>query len=123
MKFRKRGWWVLWYECAGFGLIILLSWLDEIQGLPQLLFGGGPHVHDWRDCAMESLVILYVAAIVVGLTKKLVDHLHYLEGLVRICAWCRKVGHGDKWVRVEQYFMDGLQVGTTHGMCPECLKK
>ena len=123
MRIKKNGWWVLAYESVGFIVIIGLCWIDEIEGASQVLFGGKPHVHDWRDCAMQTLAVVYIWAIVCGLTKKLLDHLRYLEGFVRICAWCRKVGHKDKWVRMEQYFADGLHLQTTHGVCPECLKK
>src|ERR1051326_3596582 len=73
MKLRKNGSWVLWYECIGFLVIIALSWVNEIEGLPQFLFGGKVPERDWRDTAAETLVIIYVWAIVFGLTKKLVD--------------------------------------------------
>lgn len=123
MKLRKSGSWVLWYECIGFLLIIALSWVNEIEGLPQFLFGGRAHERDWRDTAAETLVIIYVWAIVFGLTKRLVDHLHHLEGLMRVCAWCRRVGHKGQWLKMERYFAEGFHIQTTHGMCPDCLKK
>jgi len=123
MRVRKSAAWVLVYECIGFGLLILLAWYDELEGIAQALFGGQPHVHDWRDSALQTLVIFYVWAIVFGLTKKLVNHLYYLDGFVRMCAWCRRVGYKNEWIRVEQYFSQGFRIETTHGMCPECLKK
>ena len=123
MKLRKNGSWALWYEAIGFLLIIALSWVNEIEGLPQILFGGGVHQRDWRDTAAITLVIIYVWAIVFVLTKKLVDHLHHLEGLLRVCAWCRRVGHNGKWLKMERYFAEGFHIQTTHGMCPDCLKK
>jgi hypothetical protein len=123
MKVRKSGSWVLWYEAIGFLLIIALSWVNEIEGLPEVLFGGKAHVRDWRDTAAQTLVIIYVWAIVFGLTKKLVDRLHHLEGLLKVCAWCRRVGHNGKWLKMERYFAEGFHIQTTHGMCPDCLKK
>jgi hypothetical protein len=101
MKVRKTGSWVLWYEAVGFLLIIALSWVNEMEGLPEVLFGGKAHVRDWRDTAAQTLVIIYVWAIVFGLTKKLVDHLHHLEGLLKVCAWCRRVGHKGQWLKME----------------------
>lgn len=50
-------------------------------------------------------------------------HLLYLEGFLRVCAWCRKVGYNDKWLTLEDYFDAGFHVGTTHGMCPDCFRK
>lgn len=114
---------MLWYQAIGFVLIIALSWVNEIEGLPQFLFGGRATERDWRDTAAQTLVIIYVWAIVFGLTKKLVDHLHHLEGLLRVCAWCRRVGHNGRWLKMERYFAEGFHIQTTHGMCPDCLKK
>lgn len=114
---------VLWYESAGFLLLIGLCWSDEIQGLSQILFGGGPHVRDWRDSAFQTLVILYVWAIVWGLTRLLLRRLHDLGSYLKLCAWCRKVGQQGKWMKIEEYFRQDFSIPTTHGMCPECRKK
>ena len=72
---------------------------------------------------METILILLIWAFVHSLTRRLVARLHYLEGMLRVCAWCRKVGHGERWMELEQYFAEDFQIGTTHGVCPECLKK
>ncbi|HEV2394249.1 MAG TPA: hypothetical protein VG146_18005 [Verrucomicrobiae bacterium] len=104
-------------------MILLLSWLNEAVDLPHLLIGGEAHMSKWRSGAMETVLILLIWAFVHSLTKRLVDRLHYLEGMLRVCAWCRKVGYGEKWMRLEEYFAEGFQVRTTHGVCPECLKK
>ena len=123
MKCRKSGSQVLWYECLGFGLILSLSWVNKLVDLPHLIVGGEAHVSRWRDSFIETTLILLIWAFVMSLTKRLVDRLHYLEGLLRICAWCRKVGHGNRWMRLEEYFAEGFHIGTTHGVCPDCLKK
>ena len=123
MKTRRRENRLLWYESAGFGLILALAWLDEFADVPHWLFGGPIHVRDWRDSAVESVVIILIWAVVFIATKRLLSHLHYLEDFLKVCAWCRKVGHGDKWMQIEQYFSEGLSMGTSHGVCPECLEK
>jgi len=123
MKVFKSGSRVIWYECLGFGFILLLSWLNKLVDLPHLLVGGEAHASKWRDSAMETMLILLIWAFVLSLTKRLVERLHYLEGLLRVCAWCRKVGHNGKWMLLEDYFAEGLRIGTTHGVCPDCLKK
>jgi len=121
MKVVKSGSRVLWYESLGFGLILVLSWLNRLIDLPRLVIGGDPTISKWRDSFIETMLILLIWAFVHSLTKRLVDRLQHLEGMLRICAWCRKVGHGDKWMRLEEYFAEGLHIGTTHGVCPECL--
>ena len=123
MKVQKSGSWVLFYECVGFSLIILFAWLNELADLPRYLIGGGVHVTDWRNSLVETLVVLLIWAVVFRLTRRLLLRLHYLEGLLRVCAWCRKIGHKGQWMPLEQYFAEGFHVETTHGMCPDCLKK
>jgi hypothetical protein len=123
MRIGKSRSWILWYVSIGFGFMMLLLWLEDLIGLSYLVFGGAPHVSDWRDAAMESLLLVIVWALVFSVTKRLLEHLLYLEGFLRVCAWCRKVGYKDQWLTLENYFAQGFQVGTTHGVCPECFKK
>jgi hypothetical protein len=123
MKVRKSGSRVLWYESLGFGLILLLSWLNKFVDLPHLLMANDARLTKWRDGFIETLLILLIWAFVHSLTKRLVQRLHYLEGMLKICAWCRKVGHEDRWMRLEDYLAEDFQIDTTHGVCPECMKK
>jgi hypothetical protein len=123
MKVRKSGARVLLYESFGFGLILLLAWLNKFVDLPHLLMAGDAGLGKWRDGFIETLLILLIWAFVHSLTKRLVDRLHYLEGMLRICAWCRKVGHEDRWMALEDYFAEDFDIGTTHGVCPDCMKK
>jgi hypothetical protein len=101
----------------------VLAWLDALVDLPNLLLGGHAHTHDWRESLIQTVPILVIWGVVYLLTRRLLAHVLYLEGFLRVCAWCRKVGHGDKWMWLEDYFAEGFHVATTHGMCPECLKK
>ena len=123
MKFLRGGSRVLWYESIGFVVLIVLSWTDEFEGLAQFSFGGRPQAWDWRDSALQTLVIIYVWAIVWGLTKRLTERSNSLGQFLRLCAWCRKVGHQGKWLKLEDYFKEDFDVPTTHGMCQECLKR
>ena len=123
MKVRKSGSRVLWYESLGFGLILFLSWFNKFVDLPLLFTAGDARLAKWRDGFIETMLILLIWAFVHSLTKRLVQRLHYLEGMLKICAWCRKVGHDDRWMRLEEYFAEDFHIGTTHGVCPECMKK
>ena len=123
MKRQRSSSRVLWYESGGFGLILVISWLDQLTGIARHFFGGPPPVSDWRDNILETVLILTVWATVFVMTKRLVDHSLYLKGFLRVCAWCRKIGSRDKWVPIEQYFAEGFHVESTHGICPECLRK
>ncbi len=114
---------IIWYEGIGFTSLIALSWLDEFYGLQQLLLGGPQHLADWRDCVMDNLLIVLVWAAVFFFTKRLLSHLLYLEGFLRICAWCRRINYQGKWIGLEEYFAQGFRVETTHGMCSDCFKR
>ncbi len=122
MRVIKNGGCVLFYECIGFGIILLLSIFNNLLGLPHLVVGGEGVVSRWRFGVMESVVILLIWALVFSITRRLLHKLHCLEGMLRVCGWCRKIGYGDKWVSLETYFAEGLKMGTTHGICPDCLK-
>jgi hypothetical protein len=113
---------ILWYECAGFLCIILMSWLDELLSLPQRLLGGASR-SNWREAAMESIVTLCVWFVVFVFTRKIIGRLHYLEGMVKMCAWCRKLDQDGKWVPFEEYIVRDMRTKTSHGMCPECEAK
>ena len=119
---RKRTQRILWYETAGFLFLITLSWLNELVSLPHLIFGSGEHssVH---EAMIETLVLLAVWLVVIVFTKRLMRHLFYLDGFLRVCAWCRKIGHEDEWTTLEDYFARGFAIETSHGMCPACGEK
>ncbi|MBU0666877.1 MAG: PAS domain S-box protein [Nanoarchaeota archaeon] len=56
------------------------------------------------------------------------DEIKGLDGLIPICAGCKKIRDEDKeshpWVNPEQYIMERLpNVNFSHGMCPDCLEK
>jgi hypothetical protein len=47
-----------------------------------------------------------------------------LEGMVPICAWCKRVRDDEGyWSQVERYIHARTGADFTHGICPACLKK
>jgi hypothetical protein len=99
---------ILRYEIIGFGLLIVISWLDEIVGISAAIFGT-PHLPDYREAMIETLFTVVVCVPVLIRTKWITDRLIYLEGMLRVCAWCGRV--------------DGTAVKTTHGICSDCEAK
>src|SRR6267378_5729202 len=87
---------ILWYEGLGFLAIITLSWVDELFDLTHLV-GANQFTPNWRESALETLIVVLVAIPVMILTRKLVSRLYYLEGFLRVCAWCKKVHYNGKW--------------------------
>jgi PAS domain S-box-containing protein len=47
-----------------------------------------------------------------------------LEGLLPVCAWCRKVRDDDGyWNDLEKYVVDRAGANLSHGICPDCAKR
>jgi hypothetical protein len=113
---------ILWIEALGFSSLIALCWLTEVIELPRVIFGEA-FTPDWRRAVLRTVVVLLVWAWVHAATRKLLRRLHYLEEFLRICGWCRKVCHDGEWLTMEEYFNSKFATQTSHGMCPECLKK
>ena len=120
-KFKGRNS-ILWIEACGFSLLIVMSWLTEIFRIPHYLFGES-FVPNWHRAILRTVVIILIWAWVYMLTRRLLKRLHYLEDFLRICSWCRRVCYNDEWLGLENYFNSKFATRTSHGMCPDCLKK
>ncbi|HSW31754.1 MAG TPA: hypothetical protein VLH75_19885 [Longimicrobiales bacterium] len=47
-----------------------------------------------------------------------------LEGLLPICAWCRKIkDQKGAWTQMEVYIRDHSQAGFSRGIFPDCMKE
>jgi hypothetical protein len=113
---------IIWYEIAAFGAIIVISWANELAGLaPKLL--GGTYAPNWHDAAVESSITVIVALPTIIFSWRVSKRLHYLEGFLRVCAWCQKVGQGDEWISIGEFAQKRLNTQTTHGICPSCSQK
>jgi hypothetical protein len=114
---------VLLYQSVGFIVIIALTFLDELLALPSLVFGDTSVITDFRASSVKMLLILAVWFLVAGSTRRILAHVRYLEGFMRICAWCHHIDFKDQWVSMEDFLQRGFETPTTHGICPICLAK
>lgn len=54
--------------------------------------------------------------------EQALERVRTLEGLIPMCAWCRRIDAGDKrWLSVEDYISGSTRARVTHGMCADCL--
>jgi hypothetical protein len=113
---------ILWVEATAFSLIITLSWLTEAIRLPHLIYGE-QFTPNWKRAILRTVVILLIWLWVNLATRKLLKRLHYLEEFLRVCSWCRKVDYQGEWLDMEKYLKSKFATKTSHGMCPDCLKK
>jgi len=114
---------VLLYQSVGFLAIIALCMLDELIGLSSLLLGNQPYISDFRQSILKVLLIFGVWLIVAGSTRRVLAHMKYLEEFMKICAWCRRIEHKGRWMPLEEFFEQGFDTPTSHGICRDCLDK
>jgi len=86
---------------------------------------------------MLFLAVSYTLIFLLG--RKLIDnidalqdslqHIRTLEGLVPICANCKKIRNEganpfdqSSWTSIEKYISDRTDAEFTHGLCPDCAK-
>ncbi len=57
-------------------------------------------------------------------TRQLTSHIETLQGLLPVCAWCKKV-RNDRgyWYQIEKYITANSNTKITHGICPDCESK
>jgi GAF domain-containing protein len=81
-----------------------------------------------QEKAMQALVrqvmaLLELRRVSVHLADAL-NHIKTLEGLLPICAWCKRIRDDEGyWDQVEAYLHKYTGVDFTHSICPECLEK
>jgi len=114
---------VLRVQSFGFLAIIAVSWCNEFFDLRSLILGNHPSISDFRETALETLLVLAVWFLVVGASRRILQRVHYLEGFPRVCAWCHLICHKSKWVRLEEFLNREFDTPTTHGICPSCAQK
>jgi hypothetical protein len=110
---------ILLYEVIGFLVIIVLSWIDDITDLSHFV-GSTQSIHNWRQSILGTLMVLLVAIPVMILTRRLVSRLYYLEGFLRVCAWCKKLDHNGEWIPLSEFFERKFQTETSHAICLTC---
>ena len=111
------------YQNIGFLAIAVLCYLDELLHLPSLIFSEHPFAFLFQRSTIEFLLVLAVWFVVSGSTRRILEHVHYLEKFLRVCSWCRRINYQDRWMPLEEFMQQGFDTPTTHGICTECLRK
>ncbi|HHY84628.1 MAG TPA: hypothetical protein GYA07_03705 [Verrucomicrobia bacterium] len=113
---------VLLYQSVGFLAIIVLSWLDELVNLRALIFEHNFYIADFQELILKMLFILAVWLLVGNATRRILEHVKYLEGFMKVCAWCRRIDYRGRWMPLEEFLQQGFDTPTSHGICKECLE-
>ncbi len=67
----------------------------------------------------QLLAKLHVAERILGLRQ----HVKRLEGILSICAYCKKIRDDNRWRQMESYVTQHSEAQFSHGICPDCFTK
>lgn len=109
-------------ETVGFPLIVAITWMDELLDLPHLMLGAARTPVRWGEGILESLLTIAVGMAVVAISYRAFRRIEYLESLIVMCAWCRRVRSGEEWLSVEHFLERQHHSRTSHGVCEGCAK-
>jgi len=78
--------------------------------------------------ALIRIVVLSSFALIMDRTatqtRALSRRVSILEGLLPICAYCKKIrDQKDEWQAMEKYIMARSEATFTHGICPDCMRE
>jgi hypothetical protein len=114
---------IIQLEVLGFSAVIGATWIDEVWGLPHLLYGGPVSNHNYQEAIFETGWALLVMCFVLVITKLLLKQIRYLEGFLPVCSYCKSIRHDDNWMQLESFLHERSNVRLTHSLCPGCARK
>jgi len=114
---------IIMYELFGFGVVIILLWIDEFLDIPYYLLGAGKTPINWVECIFETVLVLILCAFITFLSWRFLERIKYLEGFLRLCTFCKRIYVDNKWVPIDTYIQDHSETKLSHGLCPECMEK
>ncbi len=115
---------ILLYEFAGFSIIAILLWLDELLDVPHRLFGALKTPVNIPESVFESILVLVAGILTIFITSRLLNKINILEGFLPICSSCKKIrDEKEKWHQIEAYIAKRSNAIFSHGLCPECVKQ
>ena len=114
---------VIAFEIVCFAVVILSLWADEILDVPHVLFGAEQTPVNWVEGVFETAIICALCIVVVSLTRRFLNEIRYLEGLLSVCSFCKKIRSGKEWISIEKYIQDHSAAEFSHGVCPDCAEK
>ena len=118
---------IIIYEILGFGITIVVIWVDEIFDIPYRLFGMMFGIEktpvNLMESALETAFILVLFMVIIFFTQRCLERIKLLEGFLRVCTFCKKIRVGDQWIPIDTYIQAHSETTFSHGLCPECMKK
>jgi len=70
------------------------------------------------------IAVLCAFAWLVAYTVRQRHRIAALEGLLPVCAWCRKIrDEQNNWQPLDSYLSKHAKIDVTHSICPDCMSK
>ena len=106
-------------------LFLAMTICNEIFDLPHLFFGDMPTSFEQRkgEVIIELAILTIIMIVEIVLIKTLYQRIRVLEGLIPICANCKKIRHEESWDQLEKYISEHSLAKFSHSICPDCVKK
>jgi hypothetical protein len=111
----------LW-QFAGFTILILLVWLNEIIDFAAFFYGTPARDPNYLRASLASAAVILAAVIVVGQTY--LQQRAILAEVLTVCSYCHRIAvDPDVWQHVEDHLHKNPLLKLTHGICPDCIEK
>ena len=113
------------YQFIILGGFLVLTLLNEVIDLPHYLLGDPPtsSLHRIGEMSIEVFFALLVFGLEILFIQKLRKDIRILEGLLPICANCKKIRDLDQWQSIEKYISTHSLADFTHSICPDCFQQ
>ncbi len=115
------------WNCASRDAIGIALFLTAARfGASLLRDPGLPIVPDLINSIIRGVVLVGLAMLVLRVARQnaqLARQVKQLEGLIAICAHCKRILDEEKhWTRLETYIVEHSAAEFTHGVCPDCAR-
>jgi len=103
----------------GFAFLLVILVLDDLLDITHIL--PRDELPDWW--IVELLTAIAVIIYTSYQTRSLAKRIQFLEGLLSICSYCKKIRQEDQWIQPEEYISGHSKTEFSHGICPDCMKE
>lgn len=107
-------------------IVVLFNLAAIVDGIfhPEIPYVDTEHVVTGSIVALVAGLLLGLLEIYIRRLERALDNVRTLEGMLPICASCKKIRTPDnQWHIIEQYIGQRTDATFTHGMCPDCARK
>lgn len=114
---------IIAFEITAFLLIIVLFWLNELLDLPHRILGASVTPVNYAESILSTVLVFALGILVTSITYRLIKRIKFLEGILPVCSFCKKIRVDKHWVDVDSYISDHSEADFTHSVCPPCAEK